>query len=139
MHHYRTTLQHYTANLRKSKDSCPFCDTATVQKSLYKNDSLYVVENITQYDLWEMHDVIHHLLIVPNRHVESLSELIDGERLALMAVAADYEQRGYNVYARGVGFITRSVRHQHTHLIKASNKTPRAALFLQKPYMLIKR
>lgn len=137
MHHYRTTLQRYNVHLPRG--ACPFCDAATLANAIYEDDTVYIVPNITQYDLWEMHDVEDHLLVIPKRHVESLASMTIDEHVAVMSQAARYEQEGYNVYARGVGFVTRSVPHQHTHLIKASNKHPRAAFFLQKPYVLIKR
>jgi len=56
-----------------------------------------------------------------------------------MDKAAEYEAKGYNIYARGVGFVKRSVKHQHTHLIKVANKKPRFALFVQQPYYLLKK
>jgi hypothetical protein len=56
-----------------------------------------------------------------------------------MDQVAEYEANGYNVYARGVGFAHRSVNHQHTHLIKVTNKKPRLAVFLQSPYYLFKK
>jgi hypothetical protein len=39
-----------------------------------------------------------------------------------MNVVAEYERQSYSIYAREVGFIKRSVRYQHTHLIKVTNK-----------------
>jgi hypothetical protein len=56
-----------------------------------------------------------------------------------MDQVAKYEAKGYSVYARGVGFVKRSVKHQHTHLIKVTNKKPKIALFLQSPYYLLKK
>lgn len=99
---------------------------------------IYVVRNLTQYDLWEGHAVKDHLLVVPKRHVENINGLTDPERLDIMAVAAEYESQGYNVYARGVGFVNKSVKHQHTHLIKVDNKRPLLTLFVRKPYLLLK-
>lgn len=79
------------------------------------------------------------LLLIPKRHVEALNELDEAERLAVMNQAAEYETKGYNVYARGVGFVKRSVSHQHTHLIKTTNRQPRIAIFLKLPYFLFKK
>lgn len=95
--------------------------------------------NLTQYDLWELYDVEDHLLVIPKRHIETLKELTNNERLDIMDQVAEYEANGYNVYARGVGFARRSVNHQHTHLIKVTNKKPRLAVFLQYPYYLFKK
>lgn len=76
--------------------------------------------------------------MVPKRHVLSLKELTDEEKLDHMNIIAAYEAEGYNIYARSVDSSTRSVPHQHTHLIKASGKRAKAVLFLQKPYFLFK-
>lgn len=135
MHHFRKTMKKYIS--RKSYD-CPFCKPETLAEAIYQDDHVYVVPNITKYDLWELHDVEEHLLLVPKRHVEDLASLDSKERLAVMDVMAKYEVKGFNAYARGVGFVKRSVKHQHTHLIKASNKRPRASIYIKKPYFLIR-
>jgi ATP adenylyltransferase len=135
MHHYRKTVKKYH---RRRVQHCPFCDSATLAKAIKETPHSYIVPNLTQYDLWEMHDVTDHLLVIPKRHVKSLQELNKQERLDIVDLASDYEAEGYNVYARGVAFATRSVEHQHTHLIKAANKKPRMAFYLRKPYVVIK-
>ena len=133
--HYRKTVKKY----RKRRSSiCPFCKPETIANAIYENEHIYIVPNLTQYDLWELYDVTDHLLIVPRRHVKALPDLNQKERLAIMEVAAEYEEKGYSVYARGKGFVQRSVDHQHTHLIKTTNKKPRFMLYLYKPYLLIK-
>ena len=121
------------------RGDCPFCDPTTVAHAVSANEFVYVVPNLTKYDLWELHDVEEHLMIIPRRHVETLEELSKDERLAVMDEAALYEAKGYNVYARGSGFIKRSVKHQHTHLIKVSNKRPKMALMITKPYFFAKK
>ena len=137
MNHYRKTIKKYRA--RKQLESCPFCEEETKSAAVFEDEYIYVVPNLTQYDLWESHNVEEHLLIVPKRHVETLAELSQSERLAVMNQAAIYEANGYSIYARGVGFVKRSVRHQHTHLIKVNNKKPRFVVFLRWPYYLIKK
>jgi diadenosine tetraphosphate (Ap4A) HIT family hydrolase len=137
MNHYRKTIHKYKS--RQRTERCPFCNSNTVSKAVFENEFVYIVPNLTQYDLWELHDVEDHFLLIPKRHVDTLNELSQDERLAVMNVAADYESRGYSVYARGVGFVKRSIKHQHTHLIKVSNQKPRLALFSQRPYFLFKR
>lgn len=136
MHHYRKTRKLYNTRLRKN--SCPFCDPATIKNQIKVTKHSYIVPNLTQYDMWEMLDVVGHLLVVPKRHVLSLKELTDEEKLDHMNIIAAYEAEGYNIYARSVDSSTRSVPHQHTHLIKASGKRAKAVLFLQKPYFLFK-
>lgn len=137
VNHRRKTIQKYRS--RQKTQTCPFCSANTLASAVYKDESIYIVPNLTKYDLWELHDVVDHLLIIPKRHVETLGELTNKEQLAIMDCVADYEAKGYSIYARGVGFVKRSVKHQHTHLIKTSNKKPRLAIFLQKPYYLLKK
>jgi diadenosine tetraphosphate (Ap4A) HIT family hydrolase len=137
MNHYRKTIHKYKS--RQKSEGCPFCAAATVSGAVFENDLIYIVPNLTQYDLWELHDVEDHLLVIPKRHVEALEDLTSAERLAIIDQAAEYEAKGYNIYARGTGFIKRSVKHQHTHLIKVSNKKPKFSLFLQSPYYLLKK
>lgn len=137
MNHYRKTIHKYKR--RQRSEGCPFCSPDTVSSAIFENDLIYIVPNLTQYDLWELHDVEDHLLIIPKRHVETLGELSSPERLAVMDQAAGYEAKGYSIYARGVGFVKRSVEHQHTHLIKVTNKKPKIAIFLQSPYFLLKK
>ena len=138
MLHYRKTFRLYKQR-RAASVTCPFCAPETLANALVTTDAYYIVPNLTKYDLWESHDVEHHLMIIPRRHVESLADLDNHEMLEIMKKIADYEHNGYSVYARGVGFSMRSVKHQHTHLIKASNTHPRLTIFMRKPYMLIKR
>lgn len=137
MNHRRKTIQKYRSH--QKTDGCPFCRVGTLTSAVYEDKFIYIVPNLTKYDLWELHDVVDHLLIIPKRHVVTLGELTNKERLAVMDQIAGYEAKGYNIYARGVGFIKRSVKHQHTHLIKATNKKPRLAIFLQSPYYLLKK
>ena len=137
MNHYRKTIHRYKS--RQLLEGCPFCDPATATSAVFEDDLIYIVPNLTQYDLWELHEVEDHLLIIPKRHAETLNELTASERLAIMDQAAIYESKGYSIYARGVGFIKRSVKHQHTHLIKVTNKKPRIAIYLQRPYYLLKK
>jgi diadenosine tetraphosphate (Ap4A) HIT family hydrolase len=137
MNHYRRTIRKYKS--RQKSKGCPFCSLQTISNAVYENELIYIVPNLTQYDLWELHDVQDHLLIIPKRHIKTINELTNKERLAVMEQVAEYEAKGYNIYARGVGFVKRSVEHQHTHLIKTINKKPRLAIFLQYPYYLLKK
>lgn len=136
MHHYRKTIKKYHA--RQNASECPFCAVATRAEAVQETSTTYIVPNLTHYDVWEGHDVLDHLIVVPKRHVKSMKELTEAERLEIVDLIADYEERDYSAYARGVGTVTRSVEHQHTHLIKTSHKRPRFAMFIHKPYFLIK-
>jgi diadenosine tetraphosphate (Ap4A) HIT family hydrolase len=117
---------------------CPFCDPKTIANAIFENEHIYIVPNLTQYDLWELHDVTDHLLVIPRRHTKALSELDQAERLAIIEACAQYEAKSYSLYARGTGVAGRSVDHQHTHLIKVVDRPPRVAFFWRKPYFLFK-
>lgn len=135
--HYRKTRKLY--NKRRNDAVCPFCDQKTTTDIVYQNSLAFVIPNLTKYDVWELHDVHEHVMVIPKRHIETLADATDEEKLALMNIIADYESKGYSAYARGVGFTRRSVKHQHTHLIKADNKRAKFSLFIEKPYLLLKK
>lgn len=139
MYHFRKTRKRYG---RQSADNkvlgCPFCRPETLANKAEDCGDFYIVKNSVQYDLWEGHGVVDHLLLVPKKHIELLNELTDKQRLKMMDIASDYEARGYNIYARGIGSPRRSVEHQHTHLIKINERRARALLFSEKPYWLLK-
>lgn len=137
MNHYRKTIKKY--NSLKRINDCAFCDANTIKNAVYENNYVYIVPNNIKYDLWELHDVIDHLLIVPKNHVENLNDLSLKERNEIMRLITKYEGEGYNVYMRETGFVKRSIKHQHTHLIKTSNKKPRFSIFVSRPYILIKQ
>lgn len=136
MHHFRKTVKHYLS--RQQVSGCPFCDKATLDKAVRQTKSVYIVRNLTQYDMWEGHRVIDNLIVVPKRHVASMKELSEQERLEIIDLIADYEEQNYSVFARGVGSVTRSVEHQHTHLIKVHHKRPKFVMFIRWPYWLFR-
>ena len=138
MFHYRKTRKVYTGFPKP--EVCNFCDPETLANAVYETEHAYIVPNRVFYDVWELRDVADHLLVVPKRHVKSLSQLNTPERAAIMDVISDYEGRDYNIYARSVDSKQRSVAHQHTHLIKTTEakRKPRALIFTRKPYFLIK-
>lgn len=124
--------------LKSGLRRCPFCHAADL-KIKQTNALSYVIHNIYPYHYWEFMGVVDHLLIVPKRHVESLSELSNNEKLEIMNMIAMYEQDGYNVYARTATNSIKTVPHQHTHLIKTNNKLARLFVHLRKPYLLLQR
>jgi ATP adenylyltransferase len=143
MYHYRKTRQVYkkhNANDHSSRFDCPFpfCTEEAKQPILYENETMFIIANRVSYDVFEGRDVQDHLMVIPKRHVETLDKLTEQEKIDLMTIAGEYEVRGYNIYARGMGSVSRSVKHQHTHLIKLNNKKPRVYFFWNKPYFVTK-
>jgi ATP adenylyltransferase len=108
------------------------------KEAVAENKSARVIPNLTFYDLWEMRDVVDHLMIIPKRHVTTLKELTPTERSDIMDLMADYEAQGYDIYARSPDSIRKSVPHQHTHLIKTTRKVPRGMFVLEKPYFVFR-
>lgn len=139
MHHYRKTTKQYKAYNAGDKvaEGCTFCREVGSDKTIFENETMFVIPNRVKYDMFEGRKVIDHLMVVPKRHRESLADFTDKEKLDQMTVAGEYEAQGYNVYARGRGSISRSVDHQHTHLIKLSDKKPSFIFFAEKPRILL--
>lgn len=139
-YHYRKAHKTYRKlnKTTKQRGICTFCDPANQPNIIYETDHSFILPNRTPYNIWELHNVIDHLLVMPKRHVHSLSELDEVELADIMKILAKYEGDGYNVYARAKGSIRRSVYHQHTHLIKIDPKEPRISFFMRKPWLLIK-
>ena len=140
MRHYRKTLRQYAKfNSGDNKlSACTFCNQYKVRKNiLSESETMFIIPNRVKYDMFEGQRVRDHLMVIPKRHLESISEFTDEEKLDHMKILAEYEKQGYDVYARGVGNIARSVKHQHTHLIKTVNKRAKFVFFLHKPYVLL--
>lgn len=92
------------------------------------------------YDLWEFREVTDHLMIIPRRHVHTMSELNPEEREEIMNLMCEFEGQDYNVYARSSVSVQRSVAaHQHTHLIKTTGPLAKGGFYWKKPYILWKR
>lgn len=141
MHHYRKTKKRYvTYNAGdKAAEGCTLCKEVDGPKVTFENDTMFVIPNRVAYDMFEGRSVVDHLMVIPKRHLGSLQDFTDKEKLDQMTIVGDYESQGYNVYSRGVGSISRSVIHQHTHLIKLADKKPRIIFYAQKPHILINK
>jgi diadenosine tetraphosphate (Ap4A) HIT family hydrolase len=142
MYHFRSTRRTYEKlNSQDKKQtvhcSFPSCDGASSQSITEENETMYVIDNRITYDIFEGRRVLDHKMVIPKRHVESLADFTQQEKIDHMEVIGNYEKQGYNIYARGAGSVTRSVKHQHTHLIKTSHKLPKGTLYIRKPYFLM--
>jgi diadenosine tetraphosphate (Ap4A) HIT family hydrolase len=138
----KTTKAYHSTGPHKHKDAvtnstCPFC-VLDGRPVLTDAETMRVFTNKFPYEYWDNQGVIEHLLLVPKRHVESLSELTDAEKVEAMNLMAQYEAQGYSVYWRSKANTARSVSHQHTHLIKVDNVSPHLAVYSQKPYFVFK-
>lgn len=137
MYHSRAKRKDYHKTIRNTK-SCPFCDYAEPNQIVKSTKYSYIVPIKHKYDIWENHSVLDHLLVIPKRHVKSLTNLNNDEKLDAINLYSEYEKQGYNIYGRGKGAVRRTVEHQHTHLIKLDPKQPKMSVFINKPYFLLK-
>jgi diadenosine tetraphosphate (Ap4A) HIT family hydrolase len=76
-------------------------------------------------------------MVIPKKHRRGFGDFTPEERNDAMLLIGQYETMGYNVYARGVDSPSRSVEHQHTHLIKLYDKPSKLVIYSEKPYVLI--
>jgi diadenosine tetraphosphate (Ap4A) HIT family hydrolase len=139
MLHYRKTKISYKKHnaIDRTRTDCTFCRDETQGRVVYENTTMFVIPNRVSYDMFEGRKVTDHVMVIPKLHHESFSAFNDQEKIDVMTIIADYESRGYNVYARGVGSPSRSVKHQHTHLIKLVEKPSSVVIFARKPYFLL--
>lgn len=139
MLHYRKTKVKYNSHRKADKkvQACGFCDAEVSERHVLETQTVMVIPNRISYDMFEGRRVTEHLMVIPKQHRESFVDFTQQEQLETMQVIAKYETEGYNIYARGVGSISRSMKHQHTHLIKLSQQSSRAIFFIKRPYFLL--
>ena len=139
MHHYRKTKTIYSKHNASdaTQSVCNFCQLATKENILYENATMYVVANRVASDMFEDRKVTEHLMVIPKKHHESIQSFSSEEKCDAMDVMGEYESKGYSVYARGYGSATRSVAHQHTHLIKLAGAPSKVIIYARKPYILL--
>ena len=107
------------------------------ERIVQKTKSFYVLENKYPYSHWDSQAVEDHLMIVPKKHTDTLSDLDASEAVEYVQLVGSYESKGYSVYSRTASSKIKSVAHQHTHLIKTSEKISRFVLYSKKPYIRI--
>ena len=102
---------------------CTFC---TIGKTAlndivaeYKH--FYVIKNKFPYEIWENSPVIDHLMIIPKEHFYELADMTPSERKTLVEIIGVYESLGYSFYGRSPENTSRSMIHQHTHLIRTTS------------------
>lgn len=135
----RTQAAYFKYIKRTKHNECAMCEMATPTKAddshegqvISRHTHFYVTHNIFPYTVWDGFPVESHLMIVPNRHVDSLAHLTETERLEWVQLVARYEEQDYSVLARSANNAAKSVIHQHTHLIKLASKS-RRGLFLRR-------
>ncbi len=99
----------------KDMKGCPFCER--VNRIIIETDNSYMT-----YALWPYHQ--HHLLVIPKRHVESLSDITEVEREdidSLQEKALEtLKKLGYvsiTQLVREGNVVNKAVNHVHFHTI----------------------
>jgi diadenosine tetraphosphate (Ap4A) HIT family hydrolase len=119
-----------------SKTECIFCDYTMKDKSfISETKSFKIIDNIFPYTHWDGQGVLDHIMVVPKKHTDTLSDLTSYEAVEYVELIASYESRGYSVYSRAPDSTRKTVIHQHTHLIKLDNQTKNLVLHVRKPYI----
>lgn len=142
MHHFRKTKKAYkkaNAGDKDLKTGCSFCDTILDDSAelVDENDTMIVIKNRVAYDMFDnLRTTGEHNMVIPKRHLLKLEEFSDQERADCFDLISKYESSGFSIYARSTKNINRSQPHQHTHLIKTTNRSARIVIYLKKPYLL---
>ena len=134
---YQKAYNHYRKH--HPAYSCQFCDFANGAEHLRRTFThFWIVDNLFPYHIWDSSRTVEHMLLVPKRHIISIADYTHEEREEYMAIIAEYESSGYNIYSRSSANKSKTVAHQHTHFIK-SGKHISTQVFLNKPHINIVR
>lgn len=118
---------------------CQFCAFASGAEHIKRTYPLFwVVENLFPYHVWDGSRTGEHLLLVPKRHVDSISHFTTAELREYAKILAEFESSGYSIYARAAQNKRKSVVHQHTHFIEVGEPIT-SQLYLKKPHINIVR
>ena len=115
------------------KDLCVFCEDS--EEVLAESEFFKVIRNIFAYSIWDGQKVVDHLLIVPKNHTDRIAHFTDAMIVDMHKLMSQYEEQGYNIYARAPASKIKSVVHQHTHLIKTEGAAKKFIFLLRKPYV----
>lgn len=116
-------------------EGCPFCKIAKGDvQYVEETEFLKVIRNRLPYSIWDGQGVLDHLMIVPKIHTDKLGSLHPKAAVEYINLVDKYESAGYNLYARAPASTTKSVAHQHTHLMQLDGKERRFIFLLRKPF-----
>lgn len=130
----KTQKRYYQHVSQKQPDApCEFCLLHIGDGQVLEDrETFWLVKNIFPYTIWDNFYVDEHLMVIPKRHVDSIGSFTDKELKAYGKLLAQYEDDGYSVYGRAANNSAKSVAHQHTHLIKVSNRRVKTLIFLDR-------
>ena len=90
------------------------CDDSVIEKF----EHFVLVENLFPYQIWDGFEVEKHLLLIPKRFTETISDFSPAEKEEYFEILSKYEALGFSIYARAAQNVRKTVKHQHTHLLK---------------------
>ena len=103
---------------RVESDGCDFCTIQPGDANFVAESAHFkVIANAFPYDKWDNQLVSEHLMILPKVHILSLGNLSSKECDEYVSLVSEYEFKGYSIYARAPGSKSRTIPHQHTHLL----------------------
>jgi ATP adenylyltransferase len=132
----RRDLKRYHHHATRVSSGCDFCkfkpeDAQVVQTYTH----FWLVYNRFPYSVWDSLGVDEHLMIIPKRHVDAIGHFTPEEAKEYLELLGKYEATGYSIYARATQSKSRSITHQHTHLIKLDSKIKRVMFHVHRPYI----
>ncbi len=133
--------QHQKQYLRYLKqhtpqDGCVFCTFSSRPEEIISEYPLfYVAATLFKYDMWDGLGVVKHFMIVPKRHIIGISDFTEDEVLEFHSISGDYERLGYSLYQRAPANFSKSVAHQHSHIILLDEKPKKFVVYVGKPHI----
>lgn len=114
------------------EENCPFCLARNSDRVILRSDESFAI-----YDSFAVSE--GHMLIIPNRHVDSYFELTEKERndiwnlvnLAKFELDRKFSPDGYNIGINVGEYAGQSIHHVHIHLIpryKGDVENPRGGV-----------
>ena len=108
----------YIKNKKHEGEYYNFYDRAMHNNLVVEKFEYFIlVENLFPYQIWDGFEVEKHLLIIPKRFTETISDFSPAEREENFEILSKYEALGFSIYARAAQNVRKTVKHQHTHLI----------------------
>lgn len=110
----------YNAYRQQLGSECDFCNLVQTPTDQVVDEHTFFlrIKNRFPYSIWDDKAVTDHQMIIPKRHLVELNEFSPDEAQEFLNLITNYEHLGFSLYARSTEDRTRSVVHQHTHLIK---------------------
>lgn len=134
---YRSTQaesQYKKYKNENTDNKCPFCDLPKNQ--IVKRFKYFlVIKNRFPYSVWDTGEVKNHYMLVPKKHLSSISDFSKQEKAEYLQIIADYEAKGYDTFTRSSNNKGKTQPHFHTHLLKVTSKKYKFHIFNRKPYI----